>query len=82
MNISACQVIFANRTQGPLGSLGVQGSVNQAFDFKAECYANKSLLQAASNLGLVNSTSSNLTAQTENKLNEQDFSALTTWSSS
>ena len=78
---AGCTVLFVDRTQGPLNSLGMKATVDQAFDFRDQCYQNYSALQAATNLNVISASSVNLTKLAQDQISNVDFSSLTTWNS-
>ncbi len=52
------------------------------WEFRDECYANKSVISAASSIGVFDASQVNLTSLTQEKLEAVDYSGVSNWNSS
>jgi hypothetical protein len=77
--IQGCNNIFVDRSSGPVFALGLKDKLDTAFDLRDQCLLNNSLFAAASNIGLLESNNTNITIQTQKKLDLVDFSAVSNW---
>lgn len=79
--ILGCQSFFIDRTSGPISALSAKSYLDTGFDLRDECLRNNSALSAVSNLGLLNASQANITSQIIEKLDDVDFSVISSWNS-
>lgn len=82
LKYKACKWIFTDPASGPLGTLGLSSTFDTVWSFRDQCFANKSVIVAASSMGIFNASQVNLTLLTQQKLDEVDYSSVSNWNSS
>ena len=82
IQIIGCSWVFTDVASGPLGAVGLSSTVNTVWDFRDRCFQNQSVIRAASDMGVFNSSQVNLTSLTNEKLDVVDFSSISNWNSS
>jgi hypothetical protein len=73
--------VFNYQPNGLIDSLGFGSTLNLTLNIRSDCYNNQSLITTAVNMGVLDASFVNLTAQASDQLDSVDFSALSNWNS-
>lgn len=73
--------MFNYQPNGLIDSLGFGSTLNLTLNIRSDCYNNQSLITTAVNMGVLDASFVNLTAQASDQLDSVDFSALSNWNS-